>query len=448
MKYLGDFIPGQKVAVPWDTFGTDSSSVTCTGGTIYVLSGTGGTETSATSLSESSADIRNFATRTGSHLLFIGTSTLSGGADYLVKLAGATVGPSTINPWLGFFSLRNRSNPTIFGRVLVAATTAGTDEFQLATTGGMFSTTADVYRDAAVVIVEGGGRGQSGVASAYATTNGARAITVDFAGNVAVTASTSFVEVFGQGLFGVTATQVLTATSLPLSANLTQIATVAVAATVAQLGVNVVNITGTAVTTTAAQVGVRVVSVADRAINATNYATGFQPTTTGNLPTNFATLSIDSSGRVTIAGTATGAITASSFGAGAITNTVVATGALTASSFGAGAISGTVLATDAASKVNQYGSVLRSGTAFSNFRFSMLATDGSTFATAQTPSVSLGFGTAARATVAGAVTEIGGGDYMVSFTAGELPAGQTGLFRATATGASTREMFILTTPAT
>lgn len=451
MKYLGDFIPGQTVVVPWDTFGTDASSVTCTGGTIYVLTGTSGTETSATSLSGSSSDTRNFATRTGSHVIFIGTSTLSGNADYMVKLAGATVGASSINPWLGFFSLRARSNPTIFGRVLVAAT-GGTDEFQFPTTGGMFSTTANVYRDAAVVVVEGGGRGQSGVASAYATDTGARHITVDFAGSVAVTASSSLVEVFGQGLFGITATQALTATSTPIAANVTQIAGAGVDANLAQIGVNVVNIngsavdttaaqlgvnviaiTGTNVTTTAAQIGAHIISLGTGVINATNYATGYRPATaTVTMPANIVQVA-----------TANVTATAAQLGVNVvnITGTAVTT---TAAQVGAHVVD---LATSAAGKINQYTAGLRGGAAFGNFRFSMLATSGTGYATDQAPSISIGFGTAAAVTVTTAVTAIGN-DYIVSFTATELPAGQMGIMRATATGALTREISIIATPAT
>ena len=461
MKYLGDFIPGQTVVVPWDTFGTDASSVTCTGGTIYIMTGTSGTETSATSLSGSSADTRNFATRTGSHIIFIGTSTLSGGADYMVKLAGATVGASSISPWLGYFSLRNRSNPTIFGRVTVAAT-GGTDEFQLPTTGGMFSTTANVYRDAAVVVVEGGGRGQSGVASAYATTNGARMITVDFAGGVAVTASSSVVEVFGQGLFGITATQALTATSTPIDANVTKIAgsdvntnnaqlgvnLVNIAGSVvdtagAQIGVNVVSISGTNVTTTVAQVGAKVISTSTGAITASSF--GAAAITNTVMATGVLTASNFGAGAITNTVIATGALTASSFGAAAITNTVMATGVLTASNFGAGAIDSAALASSAAGKINQFTAALRGGAAFNNFRFSMLATNGSSYATDQSPAISIGFGTAAAVTVTNAVTAIGN-YYIVSFTATELPAGQMGIMRATATGALTREISIITTP--
>lgn len=107
MMYLGDYKEDSTVYFCWDTNDKDGASATrAVNGTIKVYKDDGTTESTA-----GITDTEDFDSLTGVHNCKINLSCdsfYSGGHDYSVVLAGATIDGENVNSALATFSIENR----------------------------------------------------------------------------------------------------------------------------------------------------------------------------------------------------------------------------------------------------------------------------------------------------------------------------------------------------
>lgn len=135
MKYCGDYHEDATVYIPFSTNDSDGASITVTDlavGDIKIHKN-GVTDEKASTDGVSIAI--NYDGVTGNHLITIDTSDNTGasgfwvgGADYQVRLEGITVDGQTINLWVGYFSIDNRSGVVYDTRVWLVDPDNGSDD--------------------------------------------------------------------------------------------------------------------------------------------------------------------------------------------------------------------------------------------------------------------------------------------------------------------------------
>jgi hypothetical protein len=126
--YLGDFLPGQMIRVPWSTNSKTGAAITrAANGVIAVYRGA--------DLAESNVgvtDVEDFDGVTGLHLTSVDTTSgfYIPHEDYRVCLVGSTVDGEAVSAVLGAFSILNRSHSFLMKSGTVSAAT--TTRFQCA----------------------------------------------------------------------------------------------------------------------------------------------------------------------------------------------------------------------------------------------------------------------------------------------------------------------------
>jgi len=115
MKYLGDFNLNDTINLPFNTNGTDGSSITFTGDVSGLLVYKDGGATQRTSWDGISLN-KDFDGFVGSHIISVDTSNNTDinfyeiEKDYSVMCSGFIVEEQTINTFLGTFSIENRND--------------------------------------------------------------------------------------------------------------------------------------------------------------------------------------------------------------------------------------------------------------------------------------------------------------------------------------------------
>jgi hypothetical protein len=117
MNYAGDFLANATVRIPWNTNSAAGASITrATDGTLRVYKN--GSTTERTS-SSGLTDTEDHDSHAGTHLASIDTSDdadagfYAAGNDYFVKFTAMTIDGQTVNAWVGWFSIQNRTKITI-----------------------------------------------------------------------------------------------------------------------------------------------------------------------------------------------------------------------------------------------------------------------------------------------------------------------------------------------
>lgn len=153
-NYLGDFMPGQIVRCPWNTFAAAGESITrATNGTMRVYRdlNTGNPDTGTGDFTDSE-DVNS---ETGFHIASVDTSVDTNFyvpfADYYIVFNAMTVDGKVINACVGHFSILNRGSFVMRGQIASATST----------TFVLNSTFADdIPQFALATIVHGAGKGQ------------------------------------------------------------------------------------------------------------------------------------------------------------------------------------------------------------------------------------------------------------------------------------------------
>lgn len=115
MKYIGDYKLNETIHLPFNTNGTDGSSLTFTGDVSGLLLYKDASTTHRNSWDGITLD-KNFAGFSGCHLISIDTSNNSVAgfyainSDYEVMCSGFIVDSTLVNSFLGSFSLENRND--------------------------------------------------------------------------------------------------------------------------------------------------------------------------------------------------------------------------------------------------------------------------------------------------------------------------------------------------
>lgn len=166
IPYIGDFILGQTLHIPHNTFAAAGESITrATNGSIKIFKGSSITQRTS---SAGVIDTEDHDGDTGTHLVSIDTSdnTDSGfyapGNDYYIKVAGETIDGKSINRWVGHFSIENRG---LVHAYYEAAASGGSTTYADLPSGA--NTTDDHYNDAFVVITHANGTKEYAYASDY-----------------------------------------------------------------------------------------------------------------------------------------------------------------------------------------------------------------------------------------------------------------------------------------
>ncbi len=166
MRYLGDFLLGSTVYVPFDTFdGGTGASITMSGLAVTDIEifKNGGTTTRASDTGYTLLDTDgiDFNSRTGLHGFSIDLSSDADAGffvpgEYMVAVDAITIDGQTVRFWAATFSIQNRYYPGLIARGVLQSATATTAVLASAT-----SFANDLINGATLVIVHGTGKGQS-----------------------------------------------------------------------------------------------------------------------------------------------------------------------------------------------------------------------------------------------------------------------------------------------
>lgn len=152
--YLGDFVKGALVPLPWNTSGGDGASITrATNGTVRVYkNGNAGAPITA-----GITDTEDFNAKTGMHVLAIDTANAAytAGDEYEVSFDGGVIDGKAVNAFTHTFSLQR---PTSLKPVVGVAQGGAAGNVQLPASA---SSVDGAYEGALVVITGGTGAGQA-----------------------------------------------------------------------------------------------------------------------------------------------------------------------------------------------------------------------------------------------------------------------------------------------
>lgn len=180
--YLGDFLPGQVVRIPWSTNAKTGGSITrFVNGSVVVYKGADPVETTA-----GITDVEDFDSVTGVHLTSIDTSNsfYVPYEDYRAVLVGSNVDGEAVSAPIGCWSIMNRA-ASFLGKVGTVFSVTGKNRFQCAdiTEGAGFFANKSVVCAVGSSLVR-----QVGVIQTHAVTSGRAdfTLTADLTANLVV----------------------------------------------------------------------------------------------------------------------------------------------------------------------------------------------------------------------------------------------------------------------
>lgn len=119
MMYVGDYVPGSTVRIPWNTHDAKGGSATrAVNGTVRIYKDSSTTERASSAGITDSEDWDGFA---GMHYLLIDLSNNTDAGfyaaqhDYVVAVTGQTVSGQPVNVFLASFSIANRRAAGVLG---------------------------------------------------------------------------------------------------------------------------------------------------------------------------------------------------------------------------------------------------------------------------------------------------------------------------------------------